>query len=50
VFRRLRDTRLFFQHARDKDFRDATERITGRRVRAFISGMDVEQDVAAELS
>lgn len=48
-YQRLRDVRLFFQHAREKDFRDATERITGRRVQAFISGMDVEQDVAAEV-
>jgi uncharacterized protein YbcI len=46
---RLRDVRLYFQHAREKDFREATERITGRRVRAFVSGMDVEQDVACEL-
>jgi uncharacterized protein YbcI len=46
---RLRDVRLYFQHAREKDFRDTTERITGRRVRAFISGIDVEQDVASEL-
>jgi uncharacterized protein YbcI len=46
---RLRDVRLMFQHARAQDFRDATERITGRRVRAFVSGMDVEQDVASEV-
>jgi uncharacterized protein YbcI len=46
---RLRDMRLFFQHAREQDFRAAVERIVGRRVRAFISGMDVEQDVAAEI-
>jgi uncharacterized protein YbcI len=46
---RLRDVRLFFQHAREQDFRDAAERITGRRVRAFVSGMDVEQDVSTEV-
>jgi uncharacterized protein YbcI len=46
---RLRDVRLFFQHAREQDFRDTTERITRRRVRAFVSGMDVEQDVAVEV-
>jgi uncharacterized protein YbcI len=46
---RLRDIRLFFQHAREKDFREAAERITGRRVRAFVSGMDVQQDVATEI-
>jgi uncharacterized protein YbcI len=48
-YQRLRDVRLFFQHAREKDFREATERITGRRVRAFVSGMDVEQDVSVEI-
>lgn len=48
-YQRLRDVRLFFQHAREQDFRDAAERITGRRVRAFISGIDVKQDVASEL-
>jgi len=46
---RLRDVRLFFQHAREKDFRDTVERVTGRRVRAFVSGMDVEQDVSSEV-
>jgi uncharacterized protein YbcI len=46
---RLRDVRLFFQSARAQDFRDAIERLTGRRVRAFVSGMDTEQDVATEV-
>ena len=46
---RLRDTRLFFQHAAELEFRQVVERLTSRRVRAFISGMDVERDVAAEL-
>jgi len=46
---RLRDMRLYFQHACEADFREAVERITGRDVRAFVSGMDVQQDVAAEL-
>jgi uncharacterized protein YbcI len=46
---RLRDIRLFFQHARADDFRCAIEQITGRRVRAFVSGMDTEQDVSSEL-
>jgi uncharacterized protein YbcI len=46
---RLRDMRLFFQYAREQDFRASVEQIVGRRVRAFISGMDVEQDVAAEI-
>jgi uncharacterized protein YbcI len=46
---RLRDVRLFFQHARERDFRDAVERITGRRVRGFISGSDTHRDISAEL-
>ncbi|HEX8054613.1 MAG TPA: Na-translocating system protein MpsC family protein [Thermoleophilaceae bacterium] len=46
---RLRDVRMFFQHAREADFRAAIERITGRQVRAFVSGMDTEADVSAEL-
>jgi uncharacterized protein YbcI len=46
---RLRDVRLFFQHARAQDFRDTIERLTGRRVRAFVSGMDTHQDVASEV-
>src|SRR3954449_850148 len=46
---RLRELRLFFQHARERDFREAVERITGRRVRGFVSGMDTHEDIAAEL-
>lgn len=46
---RMRDTRLFFQHATEDQFRETVERLTGRAVRAFISGMDVGKDVAAEL-
>ena len=46
---RLRDTRMFFQHASEDDFREAIERITERKVRAFISGIDTTQDVSAEI-
>ncbi|HEV7493989.1 Na-translocating system protein MpsC family protein [Baekduia sp.] len=46
---RLRDVRMFFQYAREDDFRDVIERVTGRQVRAFISGIDTRQDVSAEL-
>jgi uncharacterized protein YbcI len=46
---RLRDVRLFFQHAREADFRESIEAITGRTVRAFISGVDTRRDVSAEL-
>jgi uncharacterized protein YbcI len=46
---RLRDTRTFFQHASETEFREALEKLTGRKVRAFVSGMDVEEDVSAEV-
>jgi uncharacterized protein YbcI len=46
---RLRDVRLFFQHATEDEFRDAVERVTGRKVRAFVSGMDTREDVSCEI-
>lgn len=46
---RLRDTRLFFQHATEDEFRGVVERILGRRVRGFISGIDTERDISVEL-
>jgi uncharacterized protein YbcI len=46
---RLRDTRLYFQHATEAQFCEVIERVLGRKVRAFISGMDTYQDVAAEI-
>ena len=46
---RLRDTRLFFHYATEDQFRDTIERITGREVRAIVSGIDTEHDVSAEL-
>jgi len=46
---RLRDVRMFFQHASEPEFVRAVEEITGRDVRAFVSGIDTEQDVSAEL-
>ena len=45
---RLRDTRLLFQYADENAFRGAVETITGRRVVAFISGIDTEADVSIE--
>ena len=45
---RLRDIRLFFQHATEKQFIAAVEQITGRTVRAFTSALDTEEDVAVE--
>jgi uncharacterized protein YbcI len=46
---RLRDIRLLFQYAREQDFRGTVERITGRTVRAFVSGMDTQEDIACEV-
>jgi uncharacterized protein YbcI len=39
---RLRDIRMFFQYASVREFCEPIERITGRKVRAFISGVDTE--------
>jgi uncharacterized protein YbcI len=41
---RLRDTRMFFQYATVQEFCAPVERLTGRKVRAFISGIDTKQD------
>ena len=37
---RLRETRMFFQYASVSEFCVPVERITGRKVRAFLSGTD----------
>jgi uncharacterized protein YbcI len=39
---RLRDTRMFFQYARVREFCEPVERLTGRKVRSFLSGIDTE--------
>ena len=39
---RLRDMRSFFQYASVEEFCGPVERATGRKVRAFISGIDTE--------
>jgi uncharacterized protein YbcI len=46
---RLRDTRMYFQAATSEKFREIVERLTGRKVRAFISGLDAEEDVCCEV-
>jgi uncharacterized protein YbcI len=46
---RLRDMRMFFQYATESQFREAVERLTGREVRAFVSGIDTERDVSSEI-
>ncbi len=46
---RLRDMRIFFQYASTAEFTEAVERVTGRRVRSFISGIDTNTDIACEM-
>lgn len=41
--------RHLFQGTMEADFRDAVERLTGRKVLAFISGNHIDPDIAAEL-
>jgi uncharacterized protein YbcI len=41
---RLRDMRTFFQYATVREFCEPIERITGRKVRSFLSGIDTEVD------
>ncbi len=45
----VRHIRHLFQRAMEPDFREAVERLTGRRVVAFVSGNQLEPDIAAEL-
>ena len=46
---RLRDTRMFFQYASETQFREAVEQITGRKVWAFVSGIDTAKDLSSEV-
>jgi uncharacterized protein YbcI len=46
---RLRELRLLFQYAATATFCDPVERLTGRLVRSFISGIDTEADLASEM-
>jgi uncharacterized protein YbcI len=46
---RLRDVRLFFQHATENQFRETVEGITGRTVRSFTSGTDTDTDTSTEV-
>lgn len=47
--RRLRDLRMLFQYAETEAFCEPIERLVGRKVRAFIGGIDTEPDVAMEM-
>jgi uncharacterized protein YbcI len=46
---RVRETRTMFQHASEHVFVEAVEQITGRRVRAFVSGTDTREDLSSEV-
>jgi uncharacterized protein YbcI len=48
-YQRLRDTRMFFQYATEDAFRETVERLTGRKVWAFVSGIDTQHDVSSEV-
>jgi uncharacterized protein YbcI len=39
---RLRELRMFFQYASVREFCEPIEQMTGRKVRAFVSGIDTE--------
>jgi len=41
---RLRETRMFFQYASVREFCEPIERLTGRKVRAFISCVDTHAE------
>jgi uncharacterized protein YbcI len=41
---RLRDMRMFFQYATVREFCEPIERLTGRKVRAFLSSIDTLAD------
>jgi uncharacterized protein YbcI len=47
--RRVREIRMFFQHACESEFTGTVEEITGRKVWAFVSGMDTHRDVSSEV-
>ena len=46
---RLRELRLLFQYAETEVFCAPIERLTGRTVRAFVSGIDTYADLASEM-
>ncbi|HEX5145822.1 MAG TPA: Na-translocating system protein MpsC family protein [Conexibacter sp.] len=41
---RLRETRLFFQTATEREFCEPVQRLTGRKIRAFMSALDTLAD------
>src|SRR5262245_46506564 len=45
----VRETRLLHQLALEDEYKEPVERLTGRRIRAFISSVHFDPDVAIEL-
>jgi uncharacterized protein YbcI len=45
----VNNIRHLFQETMEADFREAVERLTGRKVLAFIGGNHLDPDIAAEL-
>jgi uncharacterized protein YbcI len=45
----IAERRHRFQREMEDDFRDAVERLTGRKVTGFLSGNHLDPDVAAEI-
>jgi uncharacterized protein YbcI len=46
---RIRETRTFFQYVTAAEFVETAERVSRRRVRAFVSGIDTEADISSEV-
>lgn len=46
---RVREIRMFFQHASEGEFTGTVEQITGRKVWGFVSGTDTSSDVSSEV-
>ena len=46
---RVQEARTFFQNASEHAFVEMVERITGRKVRAFVTGTDTHHDVSTEV-
>jgi len=46
---RVRETRMLLQHANERQFVQTIEQITGRKVRAFVSGTDTNKEVSTEV-
>ena len=45
----VRETRVLHQYALEEEYKKPVERLTGRRVEAFISAVNFDPDVAVEI-